>query len=863
MDIIVNKIEIGNEIQPTVLEFNIDLGGALPGIQSVTSTDNHIQVDNTDYRNPKLSFTLVDNENFVTDDEKAVIQNTSGINTGDQDLSPYATNEALQSVSDEVTQNSEDITDLQSAVSDIESGLPTKQDKTDNLLETDSKDIVGAINEVNAIAKQASNGRVFATVAALDSWLLIPENVALLEVGDAFYIVELDVPDYWWDGTQKQELETQKVDLSQYYTSSQIDTLLENYYTSSEIDTILSGYALAGHDHSGEVINPDAIKITKIYSDAEIAALPTNTLFWDDANNTYGFKVPDGGVIQINQEPHDYYTNLEGAQINEMYVVSSCGASGNRTAVCLTDATDNTKSQNCIGMVTVTSIGANQVGRITKSGGKVRGLNTDVVGWTEGDTLYVHQTVKGTLTNVEPPAGTNKVRVGTLTVKHQTQGVIELNIHVESRLDNLVDVDGTDTTIADTDVILKKDASLWKKVTWSNVKTLLNGIYAKLAGGNTFTGTQNFSNVIQHIVGEFLYDCASFTADTINDRRYSNIAGVYKNERCTVANATKGSGTWVVDIQVNSDSKIILSNSIELQDLFNNGTLDPFFFAKGGYSTGTAIKIGNQFGYLRILPFQTDSTTYIQGSQNNMSFSKNGGVDLTRLSFLAALTSFSGHFNLVSGKYTYNATSPTSDTVNDTRTYISSGARIFERCTVANATKGSGTWVEDMRIDATGKLQFSGTARKKWNKYTAQSITFTTGSTADNISTLQSGMDGTYMTISEVTGAPGIDAYVEFTGVTAFERVRLLAAYVGTTSHQIMIQVYDWANSAWRTFNTMETSAFDTTNLQFKNNEFTVYDDTNYIGTSANAGKVRVRLYHPITGNATHRLYIDELSLRQ
>jgi len=42
-------------------------------VESVTSTDNHIVVDNTDPANPSLSFQLVDNENYVTDDEKAAL----------------------------------------------------------------------------------------------------------------------------------------------------------------------------------------------------------------------------------------------------------------------------------------------------------------------------------------------------------------------------------------------------------------------------------------------------------------------------------------------------------------------------------------------------------------------------------------------------------------------------------------------------------------------------------------------------------------------------------------------------------------------------------------------------------------------
>ena len=66
------------------------------------------------------------------------------------------------------------------------------------------------------IAMGKNQARVFATVDALDAWLSVPEHTAELKVGDNFYITAVDVPDYWWDGTQKQKLETQKVDLTTY-----------------------------------------------------------------------------------------------------------------------------------------------------------------------------------------------------------------------------------------------------------------------------------------------------------------------------------------------------------------------------------------------------------------------------------------------------------------------------------------------------------------------------------------------------------------------------------------------------------------------------------------------------------------------
>ena len=100
--------------------------------------------------------------------------------------------------------------------------------ETELNLETENKTVIGSINEVNAVAKGKNRARVFSTVLELDAWLENPENVALLKIGDNFYILDTDVPDYWWDGEQKQELETQKIDLTTFYNKTDIDNFLSS-----------------------------------------------------------------------------------------------------------------------------------------------------------------------------------------------------------------------------------------------------------------------------------------------------------------------------------------------------------------------------------------------------------------------------------------------------------------------------------------------------------------------------------------------------------------------------------------------------------------------------------------------------------
>ena len=69
---------------------------------------------------------------------------------------------------------------------------------------------------------------VFDTQAAMNSWLSNSANKATLVVGQNLYIRALDVPDYWWDGSKACELETAKIDLTNYALNQ---TVLDEYST--------------------------------------------------------------------------------------------------------------------------------------------------------------------------------------------------------------------------------------------------------------------------------------------------------------------------------------------------------------------------------------------------------------------------------------------------------------------------------------------------------------------------------------------------------------------------------------------------------------------------------------------------------
>lgn len=80
--------------------------------------------------------------------------------------------------------------------------------------------------KAKTIAKGRATGYVFDTYDDMQGWLWgtedgdldneSAEHRAMLNLGDNLYIRDKGVPDYWWDGKKERELETQKVDLTEY-----------------------------------------------------------------------------------------------------------------------------------------------------------------------------------------------------------------------------------------------------------------------------------------------------------------------------------------------------------------------------------------------------------------------------------------------------------------------------------------------------------------------------------------------------------------------------------------------------------------------------------------------------------------------
>lgn len=234
-------------------------------------------------------------------------------------------------------------------------------------------------------------------------------------------------------------------------------------------------------------------------------------LKWDGNEETLSFGV-EGGSIDINKEIFDYFTDLSVGGLVEGDVVSVTGISGNRQGVNLTDCTSRNSATACIGMVTY----VDHKVRVTKKG-RVRDLDTRTL--TEGLPIYVDPLNPGKYTQTPPTAPNYFIHVGIVEVA-ANKGIIDVDVRVVYAINDLSNVKITTPSAGQ---VLMRDATnqYWENVTPGSI-----------------------------IRGTYRYDAQSLTADTIGDwRTYSDANGFY-TQYCTVANATKGAGTWITKLTI-------------------------------------------------------------------------------------------------------------------------------------------------------------------------------------------------------------------------------------------------------------------------------------------------------------------------
>lgn len=154
--------------------------------------------------------------------------------------------------------------------------------------------------------------------------------------------------------------------------------------------------------------------------------------------------------------------NQTGSAIPKMSAVYINGAHGNLPNLVLSQANTEATSSKTLGISRFDI--SNMSNGFVVADGRLEGLDTNIVGWTEGDSLWLSPSVAGGITNTKPFSPDHAVFLGTLIRKHPTQGVIEVKVQNGFELQELhnVSING----ILDAQVIAYENStSLWKNKT--------------------------------------------------------------------------------------------------------------------------------------------------------------------------------------------------------------------------------------------------------------------------------------------------------------------------------------------------------------------------------------------------------------
>ena len=192
----------------------------------------------------------------------------------------------------------------------------------------DIDELSNTIADIINIASGKCNSFIFDTIDDLDIWLSNTSNIDILSTGDIFLIKDINVPDYWWDGSSKQILETTKIDLSSYAPK-------DHKHTTTDISN-LTPVAISG---SYKDLSNIPIVSNKGNAGSDIWYFPLGEMVIDNSGNygNFTFTGRFGGWIDNNTAVYSIMLMNRGRYDGNI-ITSTVSAYGNvAEALSLTD----------------------------------------------------------------------------------------------------------------------------------------------------------------------------------------------------------------------------------------------------------------------------------------------------------------------------------------------------------------------------------------------------------------------------------------------------------------------------------------------------------------------------------------------
>ena len=307
-------------------------------------------------------------------------------------------------------------------------------------------------------------------------------------------------------------------------------------------------------------------------------------------------------------------------------------AQGQRLAVDFAQANNDNNSADTIGIVRQ-NINNNQEGEIVILG-QITEVNTtgSLQGetWVDGDVLYLSPTVAGRITKVKPNGLTgHMVVIGYVEYAHSQHGKIYIKIQNGYELEELHNTaDVSYTTPIDADSLLIKDstASLWKRLTWANFKTLIFTIPSLVsqAAGVAITGVQWVLGSKQWIGGnittqkeiELTSPSYSFTTSSTITNAYS----MYVNAPTASTNATITN-----NYAIGATGNIYVSNGVLVGSTNSALTGTGQVYANNGFYTNANSSLVGIIGYTN------NVSIYSKFSTGSVFLGVNASTDILKI----------------------------------------------------------------------------------------------------------------------------------------------------------------------------------------------------------------------------------------
>lgn len=278
--------------------------------------------------------------------------------------------------------------------------------------------------------------------------------------------------------------------------------------SSTNYDTVWVNPSGGGVPYSGATGNVNLGEYELKAGQVTLDTTPTGTAAvgttrWNDNTGTSETTLKGGSVVLKNG------VDLVARVVNKVspnttltkaayQAVRISGAQGQRLAVALAQANNDTNSADTIGLVTET-IATNQEGFIMTMG-QLENINTTGTlqgeTWVDGDVLYLSPTTAGALTNIKPTGAGHIVVIGYVEYAHVNNGKIYTKVMNGWELDELHDVDIISPANNEA-LIYESSTSLWKNKTIAtalgytpaNAATTLtiNGVTYDLSTSRTWT----------------------------------------------------------------------------------------------------------------------------------------------------------------------------------------------------------------------------------------------------------------------------------------------------------------------------------------------------------------------------------------